>query len=231
MSIEIPKVRPRDLSFDPHLFFSLHRDSSPFIRIDQNRVICIRAKDVFALLTDPRLPQADKGNIEEITGDMPSFTKFAVNSALYSNGQVHKERRKVWSAGFSPKATASYEGYIKEAVVSACDKFSQNAELSFIYDLCQEIPERVISDILGIRRSYMREIRELAVNVGAGIPLLFDKRDGSRIDRACHELELSVTGLFQTDIHGEVGQVLRNVSVAQESGTSISEYIANLMLL
>lgn len=231
MSIEIPEVLPRDLASDPHHYFALHRSQSPFIRIDQNRVICIRAKDVFALLTDPRLPQTDRGNIEEITGDMPSFTKFAANSALYSNGQVHKERRKVWSTGFSPKATLSYKEHVEEAVATTCDKFAQNAGLSFIYDLCQEIPERVISDILGIRLSYMREIRELAVNVGAGIPLLFDTRDGARIDKACHELELSVSTLVQKDICGEVGQVLKNVSAVQASGRRNDEYIANVMLL
>lgn len=229
--MKIPIVEPRDLAANPHHYFALYRDQSPLIKIDQNRVICTRAKDVYGFLVDPRLPQADEANIRDITGDMPHFTRFAVHSALYSNGQVHQSRRKVWSAGFSPRATKDYKIYVDDAVAHTCDEFSQDTGKSFIYDLCQEIPERVISEILGIELSFMQGIRELAVNVGAGIPLLFDQRDGMHIDNACRQLEMRVAEHMQDDPKGDIVTILKTHRGEQPSSKEATEYISNLMLL
>jgi hypothetical protein len=231
MMTDVPTVTARAFSGFPQKYIALHRSRSPFIRIDEQRFVAIRAKEVFDLIIDDRLPQTDATSLNSVTHGMASFTKFAANSALYSNGDEHRARRRSWGSQFSHRNSQPLQPQVKEVIENACRRMHREGGAAFVGDFCQAIPQLIVCEMLGIDPETMDRIRPLMPRIGAGIPLLFDVLDGADIDAACFELEGIVEQLIRKNSATPSSSFLTQFLTNSAAPLTQDELISTFMLL
>jgi cytochrome P450 len=146
----LPTAMLAQLDADPHGMFRHYRGQAPFLQRTDGPCIALRAADVEALTTDPRTRQIETEliRLRGITSG-PLFDSIQ-NSMLFSNDEVHRQRRAPMSRAFAFRAIAGIRPHIRAVADKLIDKHLHTGEMNLIDDYSALIPAHAIASILGL---------------------------------------------------------------------------------
>lgn len=138
------------LEADPHAVLARHREITPLIRVDDGVVMLLRARDVQALVTDPRLRQVETefARLRGITAG-PLFDFFR-QTVLLSNGEVHRRRRTPIARTFAVQVVAALRPRIRALAEALVAEQVPRGRMNLLADYASPLPARAIGLILGL---------------------------------------------------------------------------------
>jgi cholest-4-en-3-one 26-monooxygenase len=159
----IDLMDPATHSGDPWPLYNWLREESPVYWDPINELWCVsRYDDIVAVAQNPKQFWSTEGNVPKMPAD-PSFINL--------DGRAHKNRRKLVSALFMPKAIAKMEDHIRDAVDTLIDEVIEQGHCEFVKDIAAPLPIRIICEMTGIPEEwhgFMLEWMDVFVQGGNG---------------------------------------------------------------
>jgi cholest-4-en-3-one 26-monooxygenase len=129
-------------SGDPHAAWAWMRRHEPVYHDEANGIWGVtRYADVRALSLDP----ATFSNAE---GVRPKF--YAMPMMIETDPPVHTRRRKLVSAGFTPRRVAGLTDHIRTVCDEVLDAVCERGSCDFVHDIAAQLPLIMIGDLLGV---------------------------------------------------------------------------------
>lgn len=150
MPADLVTVPRAVLEADPHAVLARHRAAVPCIRTDDGAVMVLRARDVQALVTDPRTRQVETefARLRGITAG-PLF-EFFRQTVLLSNGEVHRRRRAPIARTFAFQVVAALRPRIRDLAEALVAEHLPRGRMDLLADYAAPLPARAIALILGL---------------------------------------------------------------------------------
>jgi cytochrome P450 family 142 subfamily A polypeptide 1 len=127
---------------DPHSAWAWMRRHEPVYHDEANGIWGVtRYADVRALSLDP----ATFSNAE---GVRPKF--YAMPMMIETDPPVHTRRRKLVSAGFTPRRVAGLTDHISAVCDEVLDAVCERGACDFVHDIAAQLPLIMIGDLLGV---------------------------------------------------------------------------------
>jgi cytochrome P450 family 142 subfamily A polypeptide 1 len=127
---------------DPHEAFSWMRRNQPVYHDETNDIWGIASyQDVRALGTDPAL-YSNAGGIR------PKFP--ATPMMIDTDPPQHTQRRKLVSAGFTPRRIAAMTEHVRRVCDEVLDAVCEQGACDFVRDIAAPLPLAMIGDMLGV---------------------------------------------------------------------------------
>ena len=140
-----PAVRLLDGRFyaeDPYAAYRWMRENAPVYWDEEARVWGLaRYADLYAAERDPKTFSNAQG-IRPENPPLPQMIDF--------DDPEHRRRRRLVSAGFTPKGLADREPRIREICVTLIERARARGSFDFVADLAAWLPLIVIADMLGV---------------------------------------------------------------------------------
>jgi cholest-4-en-3-one 26-monooxygenase len=127
---------------DPHAAWAWMRRRQPVYHDEVNDIWGVtRYVDVRALSLDP----ATFSNAE---GVRPKF--YAMPMMIETDPPIHTRRRKLVSAGFTPRRVAGLTDHIRTVCDEVLDAVCERGACDFVHDIAAQLPLIMIGDLLGV---------------------------------------------------------------------------------
>ncbi|MEM1164013.1 MAG: cytochrome P450, partial [Pseudomonadota bacterium] len=156
----------------------------------------------------------------------PVFEYFA-NSLLFSNGDVHRRRRRPLSRTFAFKVMDQMRPRIR-AVVSDLIAATGTPVIDFLDEIAGPLPSRIVAEILGVPAGQVRRFAELVYPAMRALSLRPSESQAAEV-AAMAELDDLVTDLLQARRDAPRGDFL-SAFVAPETGGDLSEIEARVQI-
>lgn len=138
----IDLMHPDTHSGDPWPLYNWLREEAPVYWDPINELWCVsRYDDIVAVAKNPKDFWSTEGNVPKMPAD-PSFINL--------DGKAHRDRRKLISALFQPKAIAKMEDHVREVVDSLIDEVIEQGHCEFVHDIAAPLPVKLIGEMTGI---------------------------------------------------------------------------------
>ena len=192
----IPKITVVELDTDPHGMFRRYREEVPFLERADGPYIVLRARDVEALITDPRTRQLETELMQSrgITSG-PIFDMHG-NSMLFSNDALHRKRRAPMSRTFAFRAVASLRPQIRAVAEKLIDARLFQGGMNLIDDYTALIPARAIAGILGLPEEDVPSFTGWVYSFSRSLNTSFATADIPDITQAAGQLQAYVERLI-----------------------------------
>lgn len=129
---------------DPHPAFTWMRRNRPVYHDEANDVWGIASyQDVRALSTDP-------STFSSAGGIRPKFP--ATPMMVDSDPPHHTHRRKIVSAGFTPRRIAELTEHVRRVCDEVIDEVCERGSCDFVHDIAAPLPLAMIGDMLGVAK-------------------------------------------------------------------------------
>jgi cytochrome P450 family 142 subfamily A polypeptide 1 len=127
---------------DPHPAWEWMRRNEPIYHDEANGIWGVtRYADVRALSLDP----ATFSNAE---GIRPKF--YAMPMMIEMDPPQHTKRRRLVSAGFTPRRIAQLNAHVREVCNDLIDAVCERGGCDFVHDIAAQLPLVMIGDLLGV---------------------------------------------------------------------------------
>ncbi len=138
----IDLMDPATHSGDPWPLYTWLREEAPVYWDPINELWAIsRYDDIMTVSRNARQFWSTEGNVPKMPAD-PSFINL--------DGKAHRDRRKLVSALFSPRAIAKMADHIRDAVDELIDEVIEQGSCEFVADIAAPLPVRMIAEMTGI---------------------------------------------------------------------------------
>ena len=135
------EVMSVDFHADPFEKMAWMRANAPLYWDDVTGLWAVtKHADISAIERDPALFCSVKGSRPES----------AVPSMINMDPPEHTHRRKIISAGFTPKRVAAHEDYLRSVVTELLDAVIDDGACDFVQDVAKSIPLRMIATLMGL---------------------------------------------------------------------------------
>src|ERR1700728_4074611 len=129
---------------EPHDAFAWMRANAP--------VFYDEANDLWAAASYAAVKQAsvDTDSFSNAGGIRPKFP--ALPMMIDFDAPEHVRRRKLVSAGFTPRRVKALENHVRAVCDDAIDAVCERGECDFVRDIAAPLPLNMIGDLLGVDR-------------------------------------------------------------------------------
>lgn len=133
------------LARDPHGELARWRAATPMIQLAERRVMALRAKDVQALIADPRVAQIEGADYVMVNG-VPEgrAAAFLRDFFLFSNGADHRAKRGPFAKTFAFAAIKAR----RPAVAAVADRILAEAPRGAAFDFVDQVAARVPAEMI-----------------------------------------------------------------------------------
>lgn len=177
-------------SLEPHAheIFRRYRPMTPLLKRDDGIYIAIRARDVEALITDPRTRQLET-ELARARGltDGP-LMQFLQNTMLLSNGVEHRRRRAPLAQAFAFKFVTELRPRVRAIADGLLAKHYDRGEMDFIADFASWVPARVICAVLGVPEADIPDFTRRVYSLSRALSSSFSKEDVPELQTVAAEL-------------------------------------------
>jgi cytochrome P450 len=172
-----PFVDPLTLAEDPHAALETLRAEHPVIQLGEKHYMALRAKDVLALLTDPRTKQVDGPDYVALKQIPDGFAaRFLADFFLFSNGDAHRAGRSLFARTFAHRTMRAAREQIRAVADSIVAELPRGESFDLVERLAARIPAEMIAKVLGLPRSdaqyFAPRVYDLAQAVAPRYPLV-----------------------------------------------------------
>jgi cytochrome P450 family 103 len=195
--VDFPILSLAELEADPHGVFRRCRPLVPFAAHESGSSFVLRARDVEALMRDPRV-RSSESEYPQMVGitEAPLFDLF-VTSMLSSNGPVHRRRRAPFTRPFAARLIAALRPQIRATAEDLIAGWDGRSEIDLLPEYTALIPARTIADLLGLPREDIPHFTSLAYQVSRVLGFLFTPDDIPAMQAAAQELLEYVEGVLE----------------------------------
>lgn len=189
ISRPIPKITVAELDADPHGSFRRYREEFPFLDRSDGTFIVLRARDVEALITDPRTRQLETELIQSRGISSGPIFDMLGNSMLLSNGAVHRKRRSPMSRSFAFRAVAGLRPQIRAVAETLIDARLAHGQMNLLDDYTALIPARAVAGILGLPEEDVPSFTGWVYSFSRSLNTFYGQADIPDIARAAGQLQ------------------------------------------
>lgn len=154
---------PQTHAGDPWPLYTWLREEQPLYWDPVNEIWCVsRYDDIAYVARETKRFWSTEGNVPKLPPD-PSFINL--------DGKAHRDRRKLISALFKPKAVEKMKDHVRDAVDKLIDGFIEDGHCDFVADLAAPLPLGIICEMTGIEeemRPFVLEWMDVFVQGGNG---------------------------------------------------------------
>lgn len=195
-SLAPPILRHQSLNETPHEIYKKYRPEFPFVQRECGVFLVLRAKDVQALISDPRTRQVETELARQrgIT-DGPVIDLIS-NSLLFSNGDVHRRRRQPLSRCFAFRMMEGLRSNVRSLAEELVTHKLGEGQMKLRDDYAAVIPAITIAGILGIPHCDVPLFTSLSYRVAKILTTYWTYEDLPDIEAAITELSAYVSGLI-----------------------------------
>ena len=148
---------------DPHTAWTWMRRNEPVYHDEQNDVWGVtRYQDIRTCSTDPSIFANGEGSRPKSVG-MPMMVDM--------DPPLHIRRRKLVSAGFTPRGIAELRAQVASTCDDVLDDVCERGACDFVHDVAAQLPLIVIGDLLGVlpedRADLLRWSDDMLMSQGA----------------------------------------------------------------
>jgi cytochrome P450 family 103 len=192
-----PELTIAELEADPHGVFRRHRALTPFIRHESGSYFVLRAKDVEALLRDPRTRQSETEYpvMRGITEG--TLFGFYQEGMLTSNGAAHRRRRSPFTRSFAARLISELRPRIRATADALIDGWIAEGEIDLVASYSALIPARTIADLLGLPRADVPHFTKLVYQVSRVLSFLFTPDEIPALQAVARELQDYVEAVLE----------------------------------
>ena len=183
-----PVVSFEELNSRPHDVFRTYRGDYPVIQRDDGVFFVLRARDVEALVADPRTRQVATELLAARGLTSGPVVDFLANTMLFADGAVHRRRRKPLSRLFAYRMMADLRPRIRELAEDLLKEPLRNGTLRVGEEYASLVPSITIAAILGIPRSDVPHFTKIAYDVAKSLTTSWTMEDVPGIEAATDEL-------------------------------------------
>ncbi len=150
---DLPVLSVADLDADPHGMFRRYRAAYPFVRHETGGYLVLRHADIQRLGIDPRTAASETAPSEMFgVTDGPLFDFFE-QGMLTANGTVHRRRRSPFSRSFAARTMVDLRPHIRRSSEELIESWYADGQVEFVGQFADQLPARVIGDLLGLPRA------------------------------------------------------------------------------
>ncbi|HEU0222773.1 MAG TPA: cytochrome P450 [Paracoccaceae bacterium] len=177
------------LGEDPHGVVARLRAETPVIRMDENRYTAIRARDVMALLPDPRLCQLEGRDFVRFVG-IPegAAARFFTDFLVFSNGETHRRRRAPFARSFAHAAARALRPEIRRVADRIMAEMPRGRAFDFVEAVAGRVPGEMIASVLGIPQADVPHFTRLVYTLALAVGPVFPESRFAEIEAAAAEL-------------------------------------------
>lgn len=185
---ELVTVPAASLEQYPHEVFRRYRSVTPLLRREDGIYIAIRARDVAALITDPRTRQLETQLARARGVPEGPLMEFLQNTMLLSNGTDHRRRRAPLAQAFALKFVTELRPRVRAIADGLIAKHYYRGEMDFIADFASWVPARVICAILGVPEADIPDFTRGVYSLARALSSSFTKEDVPELQTVAAEL-------------------------------------------
>lgn len=191
-----PILSYQSLNAAPHDLYRKHRSEFPFVQRECGVFLVLRAKDVQALISDPRTRQVETELARARGISAGPVMDLVSNSLLFSNGDVHRRRRQPLSRCFAFRMMEGLRSNVRSLAQELVTHKLGDGEMKLRDDYAAAIPAITIASILGIPRCDVPLFTSLSYRVAKILTTSWTHEDLPDIEAAITELSAYVSGLI-----------------------------------
>ncbi len=133
-----------DFYADPHPLFTWMRENAPVYWDD--------ATGIWGITRYADLMQVSK-NSETFCSGKGSRPESSVPSMINRDPPEHMQRRRIVSAGFTPRRVQDHEPYLRHKVSELIDAVCERGECDFVRDIATPLPMYMVGALMGLPES------------------------------------------------------------------------------
>jgi len=150
---DLPVLSVADLDADPHGLFRRYRAAYPFVRHEIGGYLVLRHADIQRLGTDPRTMASETAHPEMFRITDGALFDFFDKGMLSANGSVHRRRRSPFSRSFATRMMNDLRPQIRRSAEELIESWYADGQVEFVGRFAEQLPARVIGDLLGLPRA------------------------------------------------------------------------------
>jgi cytochrome P450 len=147
---------------------------------------------------------------------------FTANVLLFSNGDVHMRRRRPIARTFAYKLMEAMRGKSAATAAELINARLGKGPIDFVKDIAEQIPARIIADVLGIPRAdlpvFMKWIADTSASIG-----FVDVERRAEIEKSLTEFDAYVDGLLADRRANPKGDFLSDYVAATAASGDLTE--------
>lgn len=181
----------------PHEVFRRYRPVTPLLKREDGIYIAIRARDVEALITDPRTRQLETELARARGVGEGPLMQFLQSTMLLSNGMAHRRRRTPVAQAFAFKFVTELRPRVRAIADGLIAKHYDRGEMDFIADFASWVPARVICAVLGVPEADIPDFTRRVYSLSRALSSSFTKDDVPELQTVAAELMRYVHDLLE----------------------------------
>ena len=147
-----------EIDENPYPVWKRMRDEAPVYRNDKYDFWALsRFADVEDAHRDPQTYSSAHSTVLELMG--PEGVKGASSSIIFMDPPDHDILRALVSRAFTPRRVGALEGHIREICAELLDPHVGGSGFDYVREFTQQLPSRVISELIGVDPDKREEIR------------------------------------------------------------------------
>ncbi|HVY90118.1 MAG TPA: cytochrome P450 [Hyphomonadaceae bacterium] len=178
-------------------FFRDLREKTPLVRVPVgmgHMVLALRARSIDLIVSEATRQIETETKMMQGIFNGPIYD-FTANVLLFSNGDVHRRRRQPIARTFAYKLMEAMRGKAAATAAELVNERLGKGPIEFVKDIAEQIPARIIADVLGIPRSdlpvFMKWIGDTSESIG-----FVDLERRAQIEQSLTEFNAYVDGLL-----------------------------------
>ncbi|MEZ5936842.1 MAG: cytochrome P450 [Hyphomonadaceae bacterium] len=198
----------------PYAFFRKLREETALVRIPFGptfMVLSLRARNIERLVGEETRQVETETKLVQGIFDGPIYD-FTAQVLLFANGDAHVRRRKPIARTFAYKLMEAMRSKAAETAAEMVRERIGKGPVDFLAEIAEQIPARIIADILGIPRSDLPVFMQWIADTSASLGFIEPERR-EPIEKSLTDFNAYVQGLLDD-------------RRANPRGDFLSEYVA-----
>ena len=173
------------------------REKTPLVRVQVGMgymTLALRARSIELIVSDLTRQIETEPKMMQGIFDGPIFD-FTSRVLLFANGDTHRKRRQPIARTFAYKLMEAMRRKAAETVAELVSERVGKGPVDLVGELAEQIPARIIADVLGIPRSdlpvFMKWIGDTSASIG-----FVDLERRTQIEKSLTEFNAYVDGLL-----------------------------------
>ena len=147
---DLPLFPERDKSIDDHAYLKQVMQLGPLVRDSFFGVHTFSHRHMLAMLNDDLTRQLETEGIDMIGIGAGAIRDFFANVMLFSNGEVHRNRRAPLARAFAFPIVKAMRADIRRTAEAITQPLLGKGEIDFLDQIAGPMPARIIAPILGV---------------------------------------------------------------------------------
>jgi cytochrome P450 len=208
----------------PYEVFRDLREKTPLVRVPigmGHMTLALHARAIERVVSDATRQIETETKMMQGIFNGPIFD-FTANVLLFSNGDVHMRRRRPIARTFAYKLMEAMRGKSAATAAELINERLGKGPIDFVKEIAEQIPARIIADVLGIPRSDLPVFMQWIADTSASIGFV-DVERRAEIEKSLTEFNAYVDGLLADRRANPKGDFLSDYVAATAASGDLTE--------